>query len=422
MSGDCLKRSALLCVGQWRDPVQPLLPGGALGVDEQADVLFDDPADNRLVPAAEYLSGNVRDKLDQAREAAATNPALEVNVRALTEVVPEPIGMEDIRARLGAVWIDRPIQEQFLRETLDDPQLTVTNPMPGVWKVKGDRHSLKATNEWGTERRPATELAERLMSQSAIRVDDENDDGKKIPNPVETQAALDKAEELNDRFAEWVWENPERAARLQERYNRQFNSLVLRDYSTAGEALTLPGLAGMFTLGAHQKAAVARMVAEPAVGLFHEVGAGKTLEMVAGTMELKRLQMITKPAVVVPNHMLAQFTREWLQAYPTASLLAASSKDLSGAPARRRFVARAAAGDWDAIIMTQEAFKAIGVSPETQETYLKREMGLLKVRLTFRVWWFRPLSSASRWSQTRPVSFCRGRAGGVGGGRSVRSR
>lgn len=337
-------------------------------------LVFDDPDEQHLVPAAEYLSGNVRVKLEAASEAAEQDERYAPNVEALRQVQPASVPLEDIRARLGAVWIDAETHQQFLRETLRDQNLTVEHPAPDMWNVTGMRRSVAATAEWGTERVPGPKLAEKLLNNTTVTVSDTDSDGKRIQNAVETQAALDKGEELQDRFAEWVWEEPERAARLQDAYNRAFNSLVLRDYSAAGEALTLPGLAETFTLRTHQRAAVARMISEPAVGLFHEVGAGKTLEMVAGAMELKRLELVTKPAVVVPNHMLRQFTREWLQAYPNAQLLAASSNDISNATARRKFVSRVAANDWDAVIMTQGAFKSLGVLPETESAYMNKKI------------------------------------------------
>lgn len=337
-------------------------------------LVFDDPDEQRLVPAAEYLSGNVRVKLDAATEASEQDARYAPNVEALREVMPPPKPMEDIRALFGAVWIDAETHQQFLREVLRDQNLTVEHPAPDMWNVSGMRRSVAATAQWGTERVPAPALAEKMLNNTTISVFDTDSDGTRVANPVETQAALDKAEELQDRFASWVWEDPERAARLQEAYDRAFNSLVVRDYTAAGQALTLPGMAGTFTLRPHQRSAVARMIAEPAVGLFHEVGAGKTLEMVAGTMELKRLGLVSKPAVVVPNHMLRQFTREWLQAYPNAQLLAAGSNDISNATARRKFVSRVAANDWDAVVMTQGAFKSLGVTPETESAYLAAQV------------------------------------------------
>lgn len=178
-----------------------------------------------------------------------------------------------------------------------------------------------------------------------------------------------------------MWEDPDRGARLLAEYNRRFNSIVLRDYTLEGQRLTLPGLARTFAPRPHQRAAVARMLNEPAVGLFHEVGAGKTAEMVMGTMELRRLGMVAKPAVVVPNHMLEQFTREWLQLYPQARLLAATREDLAG-DRRRAFVARVATNDWDAVLLTRSAFERLPVSPETEAAYLQSNIAELRDMLT----------------------------------------
>jgi hypothetical protein len=203
-------------------------------------------------------------------------------------------------------------------------------------------------------------------------VHDTDPDGRQILNATDTEAAREKATAMQDRFADWVWEDPDRARRLAGEYNRRFNALVLRDYTTEGDRLVLPGLARTFTPRAHQRAAVARMISEPAVGLFHQVGAGKTAEMVMGVMELRRLGMAAKPVVVVPNHMLEQFSREWLQLYPQARVLAASTDDLTG-DKRREFVARTAANDWDAVVMTRSAFERIPVSRDALAAYLERE-------------------------------------------------
>jgi len=172
----------------------------------------------------------------------------------------------------------------------------------------------------GTARRPAPDIAQALMEQRTLLVYDEYEDAdgktRRVLNPMETTAAQEKADALQERFGEWVWEDPARAKALVDEYNRGFNSIVLRDYTGAGEYLSLPGMAASFTPGGHQRGAVARMIAEPAAGLFHEVGAGKTAEMIIGAMEMRRMGLIAKPVVVVPNHMLEQFGREWLQIYP----------------------------------------------------------------------------------------------------------
>lgn len=348
--------------------------------DALGELVYDDPAGGQLVPAAEYLSGNVRDKLDVAIAAAAARPELEVNVTALRHVIPEDLRMEDVQGRLGAAWIDADTHQEFLREILDDDTLVVEHPGAAMWGVKGVTRSVAANNEWGTDRMPAPAIAKAVLEQRPVQVTDELDDGRRVVNAGETAAAVEKAEALQERFGEWIWEDPDRGGRLLAEYNRRFNAIVLRDYSAEGERLTLPGLAATFTPRAHQRAAVARMLNEPAVGLFHQVGAGKTAEIVMGCMELKRLGMVNKPAVVVPNHMLEQFGREWLQLYPQTRLLAASSDDLAG-ERRRAFVARVATNDWDAVLMTRSAFERLPVSPETAAAYVERECEELRTML-----------------------------------------
>ncbi len=349
-----------------------------------AGLVFTDPDTGRLVHAPAYLSGDVRAKLVAAEARAATDPAFQANVDALTAVLPEPLGVEEITARLGAVWIDAETHQAFLQELLDARDVQVENSLPGMWEVRGGRRGLLATSEWGTQRRPAPDIAQAVMEQRTLLVYDEVDgpDGKirRVLNPVETAAAQEKADALQERFSEWVWEDPTRAAKLVAEYNRRFNSIVLRDYSDAGDYLTLPGLAASFTPRPHQRAAVARMVAEPSAGLFHEVGAGKTSAMVMGAMELRRMGLIAKPGVIVPNHMLEQFTREWLQTYPRARILAASSLDLT-ADKRRLFVAKAAANEWDAVILTQGAFAKIPLRVGTQQTYIRAQVDNLKAIL-----------------------------------------
>ena len=304
-----------------------------------------------------------------------------MNVSALQRVLPPDLGADEVRPQLGAAWISEDEHREFLREILRDPTLEVERAGGGVWGVRGNNASIAARSEWGTSRMAAPAIAKALLEQRVVQVTDEVDDGRRVVNPVETAAAQEKAEAIKERFAEWCWEDPERAERLLAEYNRRFNSIVLRDYSAEGERLSLPGLVRTFTPMPHQRAAVARILSEPAVGLFHQVGAGKTAEMIIGASELRRLGMVRKPVIVVPNHMLEQFTREWLQLYPQARILAASSDDLAG-DKRRQFVARAAANDWDGVLMTRSAFERIPLSPDTQAWYLRREVEQLRVALT----------------------------------------
>ena len=349
--------------------------------DELPDVLgdrvFEDPSTGRLLMAAEYLSGDVRVKLEHARGLLDERPELLGHVQALTAVLPTDVPLDEIEARLGAAWIDADAHRQFLVEILDDNSVYVEHPGGSTWAVRGNKHTVAATVEWGTERVSATEIAEQLMRQKPIVVRDRVDGDKLVVNAMETAAAIDKGEALQDRFAEWVWEDPQRAMRLAAEYNRRFNSEVLRDYSAAGERLTLPGLAKTFTPRPHQRSGVARMLGEPTVGLFHEVGAGKTASMAIGTMELRRLGMVKKPAVVVPNHMLEQFSREWLALYPQARLLAASSQQLTR-DRRREFVARIATHDWDAVVLTRTAFERLALRPENAAAFIESQLAELE--------------------------------------------
>jgi N12 class adenine-specific DNA methylase len=344
------------------------------------ELVYDTPA-GELLPAADYLSGNVREKLVQAREAAVERPELEVNVAALERVLPVDLGVDEVHPQLGAAWIDVEDHRAFLAEILDDSTIEVESAGGGVWGVKGNNASLLARSEWGTERIRAPAIVKALLEQRPVQVTDEIDDGRRVINPVDTAAAQEKAQALRDRFAEWCWADPERADRLLREYNHRFNSIVLRDYTTDGERLSLPGLVRTFTPMPHQRAAVARIISEPAVGLFHQVGAGKTAEMIIGATELRRLGMVRKPVIVVPNHMLEQFTREWLQLYPQSRVLATSAEDLAG-ERRRQFVARAASNDWDGVLMTRSAFERIPVSIETQKRYLEREVAELREMLS----------------------------------------
>jgi N12 class adenine-specific DNA methylase len=342
--------------------------------DQLGTLVFDDPQTGRLVPAAEYLSGNVRDKLRAAELAAEDDPRFAANLAGLREVIPTDLTPGEIDARLGTSWIEARYVEQFLREILDDPRLRVERPGGQVWALRGNGASVLATSTWGTERYPAPALAQAVLEQRKVEVRDvirTPDGDRTVVNLDATLAAQEKAAELAERFSEWAWEDPARSAELAATYNETFNNLVLRRYDDA--SLSLPGLAVSFRPRGHQVAAVARMISEPAVLLAHEVGAGKTAEMIMGITELRRLGLARKPAIVVPNHMLEQFAREWLQLYPQAHILVAQREDLQ-ADRRRQFVARCATGNWDGIVMSRSAFERIPLSVGKQRAYLDREL------------------------------------------------
>ena len=345
------------------------------------DLVFTDPADpDRLIPAPEYLSGNVRIKLVDARQAAVRDgdQRWAPNITALTAIQPVDLTPAEITVRLGASWISADVVAQFLTELLDDPSIKVENPGGSTWSVKGNHHSVLSAATFGTTRASAVTLAQSVLEQRPIKIFDEPEPGMRIPNLTETVAAQEKATELNERFADWVWAEPERASTLSRLYNDTFNAIVLRSYD--GAHRQFPGLAVTIELREHQVAAVVRMLSEPTVLLAHEVGAGKTLEMIVGCMELRRLGMAQKPAVVVPNHMLEQFSREWMQAYPQARILAASTDDLTR-DRRRLFVARVATGDRDAVILSRSAFERLPLSPDAQQAYLDGQLADLRRQL-----------------------------------------
>ena len=346
------------------------------------ELVYDEPGTGRLVPAAEYLSGKVRAKLRDAGQAAGDDPRFEVNVAALRRALPPDLGPGEIDGRLGASWIDPRYVQQGLREILEDPALTVEKGHGTAWTVTGSKTSVLATQVWGTEDKDAVSLAACLLEQRPVKVSPSRSDRdesarekhrKRLQAAAATVTARAKADELNRRFGEWLWEDPERTADLVQTYNERFNSLVPRSYD--GARPTLPGLASWFRewVHPHQLAAVARIINEPAVLLAHDVGAGKTAEMAMGAMELRRLGLAAKPAIVVPNHMLEQFQREFLQLYPQARVLAAGNDDLK-THGRNTFVARIATGNWDAVIMSQSVFERIPMSAPEIERYINAQL------------------------------------------------
>jgi N12 class adenine-specific DNA methylase/SAM-dependent methyltransferase len=354
--------------------------GELLGVDPNAartrlgNLVYDEPDTARLIPAAEYLSGNVRDKLTAARVAAATDDRYRTNVAALVEVLPRQLDPVEITATLGSPWIPSRDVERFAAEVLDAPVDVEHLPQLGHWSARlrdGSRRSVALTSEWGTARADAITLLDAALNQRLHTVSDATEDGRRVRNDAETLAARDKQEALTARFSAWVWEDPDRSERLAGRYNELFSSTVLPHHD--GSHLTLPGLAASFEPRPHQRDAVARILTDGRTLLAHAVGAGKTATMVMAAMELRRLGSASKPAVVVPNHMLEQFSREWLQLYPTARILVADRERLSK-DRRKEFVARAATGDWDGIVFTQSGFARIPLGADLMRGYLAQEI------------------------------------------------
>ncbi|MFB6505632.1 helicase-related protein [Streptomyces sp. NPDC056099] len=338
-----------------------------------------------LIPAADYLSGNVREKLEQAQALAAEDARFEINVKQLEDVLPPDLSPGEIDAPMGASWLGAGPVQSFLREKLNTRGVKVSYQGGSLWKVdapEGVKKSSAATEVWGTSDYSAIKLAETILTNGRIRVTYKDDAGNTYVDEEATAAAQTKADELREEFQDWLWATPERSDQVKKRYNDIHNNLALRSYD--GQRRTMPGLAEWFKPHAHQHAAVARMVNEPAVLLAHEVGAGKTAEMTMGVMELRRLGLINKAAMVVPNHMLSQFHDEFAELYPESAangrILAASSEDLQGRK-RREFIARVATGDYDAVILTQNAFESIPMRPEVQLEYVKREKEHLETAL-----------------------------------------
>lgn len=350
--------------------------------DRLGDLAFTDPQTDALVPAGEYLSGNVRAKLRAARKAAADDPVWQRNVAALEPVIPADLGPGEIHPALGAVWIPAQDVQAFAQEMFHDQTQVSVSPVTGRWSVSGgDPWRTWATEQWGTEQAPGHDLLRCALNSTPVKVwvETEPNEPPVLDVPA-SEAARDKLEELQQRFAEWVWEDPDRAQRLTRVYNDTFNAVVPRREFALGE-MQFPGLSSQFAPRPHQSNAVARVIATGGGGVFHPVGFGKTAVMVMATMEQKRLGLVNKPAIVVPNHMLEQFSREFLQMYPHARVLAASSDDLT-AEKRRAFVARASTEEWDAIIMTRGAFTKMPVSPATMGAYLGQELEPLREWLT----------------------------------------
>ncbi|MDT5027760.1 MAG: hypothetical protein QOE61_4186, partial [Micromonosporaceae bacterium] len=259
-----------------------------------------------------------------------------------------------------------------LRETLEDSTIRVDHPGAAQWFVHTGRpDSVVATRQWGIPKMPAHEIAQAILRKEQITIWETGPNRSRVVDGEATAIAADKARELDERFGEWLWEDPTRAAELAHVYNETFNNHVPRVHD--GSYLTLPGLQLNFRPHAHQLAAIERIITDNAVGLGHAVGAGKTSEMIIGVMELRRLGFVQKPLVAVPKNVIAQFAAEWLQRYPRAKLLVAGQGDMT--PQRRAaFQAKAASGDWDAILMTHQGLERIPTSADTRAKYLQRQV------------------------------------------------
>ena len=354
--------------------------------------IFLDPQTQEWQPADEYLSGNVRAKLDIARLAAQSDPDFVVNVQMLERVQPEPLTAADINVKLGTTWIPPEDIDHFIRDVLHPPFYALNkiktsySDAAKLWYVSNksvdkDPHSLAYT-KYGTSRVNAYELLELSLNLRDVQVSDVKIiDGKekRIPNTKETIKARNAQDALRQAFKDWVFDDPARRERLVGYYNEHFNTTRPREFD--GSHLTLPGINPSIQLYSHQKDAVARILYGGNALLAHCVGAGKTWTMAAAAMELRRLGLSHKPMFVVPNSLTEQWGTEFQQLYPGANILVATEADFTKEN-RKAFCARIATGDYDAVIIGHTQFEKIPLSPENERRHIERQLDTLELSLT----------------------------------------
>lgn len=339
---------------------------------------------NHWVTADEYLSGNVREKLKIAEHFAETDERFNVNVKYLKEVQPKDLNASEISVRLGSTWIPPEDIKVFIEYLLNPSNYACQNinvhynEATSEWWIEGknyDKYNIKATNTYGTGRASAYKIIEDSLNLKDTRIYDyyEDENGKKVAelNKKETAIAQAKQEQIKLAFEEWIWKDPERRARLTKVYNERFNSIRPREYD--GSHISFDGMNPEITLRKHQVNAIARILYGGNTLLAHEVGAGKTFEMVAAAMESKRLGLCNKSLFVVPNHIVEQFGQEFLQLYPSANVLVTTKKDFETAN-RKKFCSRIATGDYDAIIISHSQFEKIPMSVERQVTIIQKQI------------------------------------------------
>lgn len=353
--------------------------------DELQGVIFCIPGTDRYVTADEYLSGNVRQKLREAEDAAENDAAFNVNVEALRAAQPRELTASEIDVRLGATWIEPRYIKKFIDETFK-PSFWASqsikvhySPVTGEWCVEGKSavgaNDVNAYNTYGTSRMNAYKILENTLNLRDVRVYDgvEQPDGsiKRVLNVKETTLAQQKQQVIKDAFKDWLWKDADRRQTLVAKYNELFNSTKPREYD--GSHLTFPGMNPEITLRKHQRDAIARVLYGGNTLLAHEVGAGKTFTMAAAAMEAKRLGLCSKSMFVVPNHLTEQWASEFLRLYPSANILVTTKKDFEKAN-RQKFCARIATGNYDAVIIGHSQFEKIPVSQERQERLLQDQI------------------------------------------------
>ena len=358
---------------------------------ELSGVIFKDPSADPTDPEAgwqmadEYLSGDVRAKLRMAQFAAETNPEFVVNVDALTKAQPRELEASEIDVRLGATWLDPNIIQKFMTETFQIPYYlrhavkVRYSPYTAEWRVEGKtatgRGDIISSETYGTSRANAYKILEETLNLKDVRIYDTIEDAegkpKRVLNKRETMLAQQKQQVIKDAFANWVWQDPQRRIALVKQYNELFNSTRPREYD--GSHIHFVGMNPEITLREHQRNAIAHVLYGGNTLLAHEVGAGKTYEMAASAMEAKRLGLCQKSLFVVPNHLTEQWASEFLNLYPNAKLLVARRKDFETAN-RKKFCARIATGDYDAVIIGHSQFERIPLSFERQERIIQEQI------------------------------------------------
>ena len=359
-------------------------------INDLTGIIFRDPVkvdtdgNPIYLPADEYLSGNVREKLQAAKAVAKNDPQFQVNVAALEKVQPKDLEASEISVRLGATWIPAEYVQQFLEELLDAPYYTRRMvkvefaAYTGSWAITNKKFgdgNIKATVTYGTNRANAYLIAENALNLRSTQIRDKVTaaDGSVswVLNKEATQAAQEKQRQICEQFQDWIFKEPERRQRLVAIYNEKFNALRPREYD--GSHLKFPGMNPEITLRSHQLNAIAHVLYGNNVLLAHEVGAGKTYEMVASAMEKKRLGLCNKTLIVVPNHLTEQMASEALLLYPNAEILVAKKTDFKKEN-RKKFCARIATGNYDIIVIGHSQFEKIPLSAERQQMYLQRQI------------------------------------------------
>lgn len=346
----------------------------------------------KYLPADEYLSGNVRQKLAVAQGKAEQDPQYQINADALAQVQPTDLTASEISVRLGATWLDTGYVRQFIFETLGTPRSVQWgmkvhySGITGEWRIEGkskDRGNVKAFNTYGTKRINAYEIIETTLNLKDVRIFDYqyDEEGRRIAvlNKKETAIAQSKQELIKDAFAEWIWKDPDRREAICKTYNILFNSNRPREYD--GSHISFSGMNPEITLRKHQVNAIAHILYGGNTLLAHVVGAGKTFEMVAAAMESKRLGLCQKSLFVVPNHLTEQWATEFLQLYPAANILVATRKDFE-TKNRKKFCGRIATGDYDAVIIGHSQFEKIPMSVERQRAILEQQIDEIMVGIS----------------------------------------